>query len=393
MRTVSPISHLHTIVRPGPRPLGSDANQTAADYIRNQFESFGYQIEEQPYACTAFQGAGAALIIDDQTAPVEANAFSLPCDVSGKILPIGSLAELDAAEMNDRILLFYGDLANTALSPKSWFLKSERDDRIIQRLESGRPAALLAPPAASVEYMQLTMDWDLDLAAATIPLETTLRLLQQPTLPVHLTIQGQRVAAAARNIVARSENGDSSQRVVVCAHFDTMINTPGAMDNASGVAVMLALAEDLRYEVLPFALEFVAFNGEEYLPIGDDEYVQRAGDTFDQILYALNIDGIGPFYTSSTITMMEANPAFQSQVERIAAGYPGVVWVEPWPESNHSTFAMRGVPALAFSSLGARHLAHTPEDTIDVISAAKLDEVYRLAGEILRSPPAVTRPS
>jgi aminopeptidase YwaD len=393
MRNVSPISHLRTIVSPGPRPLGSEANQTAADYIRDQFESFGYQIEEQPYDCMAFEGAGATLIINGQTAPVEANAFSLPCDVLGTILPIGSLAELDAAEIGDRILLFYGDLANAALSPKSWFLKSERDDHIIQRLEAGRPAALLAPPAASVEYMQLTMDWELDVAAATIPLDTVLQLLKHPELPVHLNVQGQRIPAAARNIVARSKKGDGSQRVVVCAHFDTMINTPGAMDNASGVAVMLAMAEVLQDIDLPYILEFIAFNGEEYLPIGDDEYVRRAGDTFDQILYALNIDGIGPFYTSSTITMMEANPAFQSMVERIAAAYPGVVWVEPWPESNHSTFAMRGVPALAFSSLGARHLAHTPADTFEVISAAKLDEVCRLATEIVRSRPAATRPS
>jgi aminopeptidase YwaD len=155
--------------------------------------------------------------------------------------------------------------------------------------------------------------------------------------------------------------------VVLCAHFDTMINTTGAMDNASGVAALLALAEELRGEELPYALEFIAFNGEEYLPIGDDEYVRRAGDSFDRILFALNIDGIGPFYTSSTITLMEANPAFQTQVEQMSAAYPGVVWVEPWPESNHSTFAMRGVPALAFSSLGARHLAHTPKDTLDII--------------------------
>jgi aminopeptidase YwaD len=293
MHNTSVMAHLAALVGMGARPIGSQANQAAADYIREQFTALGYQVEEQPYACTRFDDGGAALTIDGQAATVEANAFSLPCDVRGTVLPLGTLAELEAADIGGRILLFYGELAHTALSPKAWFLKSERDDQIIQRLEAGRPAALIAPPAASAEYMQLTMDWELELAAATIPLKTTLRLLQQPDLPVHLRIQASRYPATARNIVARRAGRDGQARVVVCAHFDTMINTPGAMDNASGVAALLTVAEKLRAADLPFGLELVAFNGEEYLPIGDDEYVRRAGDTFGQIRFALNIDGAG----------------------------------------------------------------------------------------------------
>jgi aminopeptidase YwaD len=385
MEHFSVMSHLRALVELGPRPIGSASNQAAANYIRDRFAEFGYRVEEQPYPCTAFDDAGASLTLAGQFAPVEANAFSVPCDVHGAVLPLGSIAELEAAKLGERILLFYGELAQQALSPKSWFLKGERDDRIIQCLETGRPAALLAPPAASAEYMQLTMDWELDLAAATIPLEVTLRLVQQPGLPVHLAIEGKRRSAQARNIVARTPGAIGGQRVVLCAHFDTMINTPGASDNASGVAALLALAESLGGEDLPYMLEFVAFNGEEYLPIGDDEYVRRAGDSFDQIRFALNIDGVGPAYASTSITMLETAPAFQTEVESLTAEYPGVVWVEPWPESNHSTFAFRGVPALAFSSLGARRLAHTMDDTLDVISPAKMDEVVRLAAEIVRS--------
>jgi aminopeptidase YwaD len=377
------MQHLRNLT--GPRPIGSAANQDAADYIRDHFFSLGYEVEEQPYPCTAYDGAQAELSIDGQPAPVEGNPFSLPCDVEGTVLPAGSLAELDKADITGRILLLYGELAQQPLSPKSWFLKGERDDRIIQRLESGHPAAVLAPPAATEEYMHLTMDWELETAAATIPLSVVIRLLQEPGLGVRLRIQGERRPAVARNIVARTAGASEARRVVLCAHFDTMINTPGAMDNASGVAALLALAEHLKDRSLPYALEFVAFNGEEYLPIGDDEYVRRAGDSFDQIRYAMNMDGIGPVYASSSITMLAAAPEFQAQIEGIAAAYPKVVWVEPWPESNHSTFAMRGIPAIAFSSLGARRLAHTPGDDMFIISAEKMDEVCRLAAEIVLS--------
>jgi aminopeptidase YwaD len=379
----STMQHLRNLTGFGPRPIGSAANQSAADYIRDHFLSLGYHVEEQPYPCTAYEGAQTELSIDGQPASVEGNPFSLPCDVEGMVLPLGSLAELDKADSAGRILLLYGELAQQPLSPKSWFLKGERDDRIIQRLESGRPAAVLAPPAATEEYMHLTMDWELQAATATIPLPTVLRLLQEPRLRVRLRIQGERRPAVARNIVARTGGTDGTRRVVLCAHFDTMINTPGAMDNASGVAALLALGEHLKDYDLPYGLEFVAFNGEEYLPIGDDEYVRRAGDSFDKILYAINMDGIGPAYASSSITMLAADETFQAKVAGTAAAYPEVVWVEPWPESNHSTFAMRGIPAIAFSSLGARRLAHTPGDRVEIISAEKMEEVCRLAAEIV----------
>ncbi len=385
-------NHLTTLTEPGPRPLGSPANQAAADSIRDHFQSLGYQVEEQPYPCTAWEGAAASLTIAGEPAAVEANAFSLPCDVNGTVLPLGSLQELETAELHGRILLFYGELASQPLSPKSWFLKSERDERIIRCLEDGQPAALLAPPAATEEYMHLSMDWELDLAAATVPYPLALDMLRQPDLPVHLRIQGRRVPAVARNIVARSSSALDGPRVVLCAHFDTMVNTPGAMDNASGVAVLLALAELLAGKSLPYGLEFVAFNGEEYLPIGDDEYLRRAGDSLENVHFALNIDGAGPYCASTSITMLEAAPAFHAQVEQLTQEYPGVVWVEPWPESNHSTFAMRGVPSLAFSSLGARRLAHTPQDDLDLIDPRKLEEVCRLAADIILACPPVTRP-
>lgn len=57
--------------------------------------------------------------------------------------------------------------------------------------------------------------------------------------------------------------------------------------------------------------------------------------------------------------------------------------LEPWPQSNRSTFAFRGALALAFNSAGAFHLAHFPADTIDRVSVAKLAEVVEVEREIV----------
>lgn len=366
----------------GPRPIGSPANQAAADYLRDRFLTAGLAVEEQPYTCTAWEHESTALCLEGEPLPAAANAFSLPGEVRAPFVPVCTLAELEAAEITGKIVLFYGDLVQAPLAPKSWFLLGDRDRQVIELLERKRPAALLAPPAATAEYGQLTEDWELDLPAATLPLEAVRQLLRRPAACLELNLRARRSPATARNIVARKA-GPGGKKVVLMAHFDTKIDTPGATDNAAGAGVLLGLAQTLAGKDLPFGLEFVAFNGEEYLPIGDDEYLRRGEADFPNILAALNFDGVGAALGATSLTALSAPAELEAQVKALAARHPAVVWVEPWPESNHSTFALRGVPALAFGSVGARRLAHSPADTFEQVSEAKLAEPCQLATEIV----------
>ncbi len=387
MKTIEPDLSAHVrrlSAEIGTRPIGSPANQTAADYIREFFLDAGLEVEEQPYACTAWEHVQTRLTLDGVSLPASANAFSLPCDVTSLLIPACTVEELEQAEIKGKIVLFYGDLAKAPVSPKSWFLLGERDRHVIELLEHKRPAALLAPPAATTEYSQVTEDWELDLPAATIPTETALTLLRRVESRLHLQIQAQRVPATARNIVARKP-GRGPGKVVLMAHFDTKIGTPGALDNAAGAAVLLGLARSLASTDLPFGLEFVAFNGEEYLPIGDDEYLRRGEGDFPNILAAVNFDGLGAVLGANSLTAISASADFETQAKSLAGDHPAFVWVEPWPESNHSTFSFRGVPALAFSSVGTRSLAHSPADTPDQVSEEKLRDATLLATEIVSS--------
>jgi aminopeptidase YwaD len=208
-----------------------------------------------------------------------------------------------------------------------------------------------------------------------------LYLLCEPQIPVHLVIDAQHTPATARNIVARTPNMPE-QRLVLCAHFDTKINTPGATDNASGVAALLSLAETLPRD-LPFGLEFIAFNGEEYLPIGDDEYIRRSAGYFGQILACINMDGAAAALGTNNVTAVACPPELEEKIKSVAAQFPGVVWADPWPESNHSTFSFRGIPAIALGSTGVRSLAHSVDDTLEQVSPAKLDEVTALVKELV----------
>ena len=272
----------------------------------------------------------------------------------------------------------------------------ERDDAIIGLLEAKRPAAVLAPPPPTPQYEQFTGDWELEIPAATAPLAVIQRLLAQPGV-LHLRLDCVNRAATARNIVARqaatfrqaqgssaSECADGAKRVTLMAHLDTRINTPGALDNGGGAAALLGLAATLAGEDLPFDLELIVFNGEEYLPIGDDEYVRRAGEaSFADIPLAINMDGIGYVGGHNTVAQFNVGPALAARLEAIVACYPTMQWVDPWPQSNHSTFSFRGVPALAFSSQGAFNLAHFPTDTVAQVSVEKLAEIVSVVSQIV----------
>ena len=390
MVSPSVLTHLKTLVGFGPRPIGSLANQAASDYIRETFHAVGLNVEEQPYPCTAWEHTSTLLEENGLQLPATANAFSQPCDVIAPIVSAGSIPELETIASagskftKGMILLLYGDLTRAPIAAKSWFLKEEHDVRIVELIEMIRPAAVLAPPTGTDYYGQATEDWELDLAAATVSSEGALHLIRQPEKLVHLFINSRRLPAMARNIVARTPDLSGS-RLVLCAHLDTKINTPGASDNAGAAACLLTLAEQLVSINLPLGLEFIAFNGEEYLPLGDDEYLRRSESYFGDIRTCINMDGIGPALATSSITAMACSPEFEMQIKLIASHFPGVVWVAPWPESNHSTFAMRGIPAIALGSVGMRSLAHSIDDTLENINPARLAEVIALVIEIVAS--------
>lgn len=67
-----------------------------------------------------------------------------------------------------------------------------------------------------------------------------------------------------RNIVAtRIGKGNPDERVIILAHYDTVETSPGADDNASGVAVLLELARILEPLEFSQTVQYVAVNLEE----------------------------------------------------------------------------------------------------------------------------------
>jgi hypothetical protein len=107
---------------------------------------------------------------------------------------------------------------------------------------------------------------------------------------------GEIVAQNLEVVVPGAAKGE--EVVVVGAHYDSARGTPGANDNASGGAALLALARRFREARPARTLRFVAFANQEApffqtADMGSVVYAKRAAARGDKIVGMLSIESIG----------------------------------------------------------------------------------------------------
>lgn len=95
-----------------------------------------------------------------------------------------------------------------------------------------------------------------------------------------------------RNVIAQTRTGDPGSVVVIGAHLDSVPDGPGVVDNGSGVATLLEIADRLGPRpALRRSVRFAFFGSEEEGGIGSTAYVDglSAAERRAIVLY-LNVD-------------------------------------------------------------------------------------------------------
>jgi Zn-dependent M28 family amino/carboxypeptidase len=92
--------------------------------------------------------------------------------------------------------------------------------------------------------------------------------------------------------------GKSQKIIVVGAHYDSVVNSPGANDNASGVAALLEISGLLKKQTLSKTIRLVAFTNEEppiFLTgnMGSWHYAKRAKKLQADIDVMISLETIG----------------------------------------------------------------------------------------------------
>ena len=97
-----------------------------------------------------------------------------------------------------------------------------------------------------------------------------------------------------RHVLAEKRGLLEPERILeVAAHFDTVPRSPGADDNASGVAALLEVAAALAPLELARTVRFCFFSQEERFLIGSRRHVEAFTARGEQVEGALVLDGVG----------------------------------------------------------------------------------------------------
>lgn len=208
--------------------------------------------------------------------------------------------------------------------------------------------------------------------------------------------------ATLRNVIGviPGTNKDyDGQSVVLCAHYDHLgLGWPdvkkgnegkihfGADDNASGVAVMLELAQVLSKSLKPERrIVFIAFTGEESGLMGSKYYVENL-DKVNNIMGVVNLDTVGRLEEGKKLLVIGGTSAREWRFIFMGIGYTvGIetqLVTQDLDASDQVSFIKKGVPGIQLFS-GPHPDYHAPTDTVDKIVAAGLVKVASAAKEAI----------
>ena len=191
-------------------------------------------------------------------------------------------------------------------------------------------------------------------------------------------MDAERIPSKSENIVAH-KGRRNKKKIVLCAHIDTKESTPGALDNASGVSILLLLAELLADYDGGLGVEITALNGEEYYNApGQVEYLNRYNGDFHSILLTINLDDIGYFKDRTAYSFYGVPEGIAQSIRKVYSGRKGFFEGPQWYQSDHGIFIANGIPAMAiteesFTELLAE-ITHTEKDTPEIVDPLKLIE-------------------
>jgi len=375
------------------RHVGGPGNQAATAFFAWRMEELGCTVSRREFDCIEWEYGAASLEAGGEAFALHVGPYSPAVDATAPLVGASRVEDLESEAVRGAIVLIHGELASGQVMPKNFtFYNPVSHQRIVRALEQYAPAAVIAatgrdPEMVGSQYpFPLFEDGDLDVPNAYMMDVDGERLVAHVGTEARVRIDSHRIPTTAEHVIATLP-GTGAGRIVVSAHIDSRKGSPGALDNASGVAVLLATAELLAgYSGEP-SIEFVPFNGEDnYANPGEMFWYADNLDRSGDIVLAINIDDLGMRDTTNHVSFYGCTDEVKAAVLDVAARYPGVLEGPQWFQGDHAIFAQMGVPAIAMSSSGMTEFmakyAHSERDTLEIADAGLMTEAAGFVEEV-----------
>jgi hypothetical protein len=184
---------------------------------------------------------------------------------------------------------------------------------------------------------------------------------------------------------------DNPTTWIISAHYDHLGSTnstyyPGADDNASGVALLLELANLIKSSVqqFPMNITLAFFSAEEQGLLGSRYFVHHSPLFNSDIERCLNFDMVGFVKNNSCQMIYYRDTVFMHVPSLDNIQVESTIHEALLHEfsSDHQSFVDKGIPAIMFFS-GLHEFYHSPQDTPERLDYHAMNALLRLVYHVL----------
>ena len=191
------------------------------------------------------------------------------------------------------------------------------------------------------------------------------------------------------NICYYIDNEKTDKSIFFTAHYDHLgqfgpVTYNGANDNASGVALMLTLAEYFQKhkDEIPINLYFIAFTGEELGMLGSKAFVNdHLYMNCDGCDFVINLDLVGTGDDGICVVNGKVFDKEMSLIQKINDENNYFKHIQVRGEacnSDHCPFYMKNIPSIYIYTKGGTQAYHDINDNADQLPLTKFNELFNL---------------
>ncbi len=200
-----------------------------------------------------------------------------------------------------------------------------------------------------------------------------------------------------KNIIAFIDN-NKKNTVIIGAHYDHIgyggqysldrgVNEihNGADDNASGTAMLISLAKQLKNRNdLKNNYLFIAFSAEELGLIGSRYFVNSEIFDSESINFMINLDMVGRLNEERELSIygVGTSSIFKQVVNSLNNNFKLKIINDGTGPSDHTSFYNKDIPVLFFNT-GSHENYHRPSDDVDLINYEGISEISNYVIDII----------
>ncbi|SJN09192.1 Aminopeptidase Y (Arg, Lys, Leu preference) [Leucobacter sp. 7(1)] len=383
----------HLAVDIGPRVAGTSAEVEANAYVKRQLESYGFTTETETFPVSVSTYANAT---PDRDLPTQvswqyrpaANALFTNTPVTAQVFDLGTNTTVVPEEVTGKFVV------------ATWNATAATRSQLLTDLATAGAAGVIFTNTAASQALSNPGNvpeaaTGIQVVGASLYQGERIRELLT-TGPLTLSMTTERSSTESSNTIGvRPAVGDTDGTAPILyigAHIDSVVGSPGASDNASGVGIMLESARILSQYALDTEIRVGTWGAEEKGIVGSQVHAKSlTPEEIDRTIGAWNMDMAGTAHLGTpekpfgfwglslkkdgmSNDVLNHADALSGHTDRgpLNRGFVG--------RSDHQSFQDVGIDAAVFSwmfwsetdSIVLEPTYHMSNDTIDYVSQERM---------------------